>query len=336
MDNSQNPLYRSYAGYLKELYGEKTYRVGIDAGFSCPHRESFRGPGGCTFCDEHGSLATYQRSLDEKTKELELDERLSLVKSQVISGLVFLKKRYNSESFSIYFQAFSSTNASVPELRAIYDAGLSAHPFRELIVSTRPDCVDRETADLLGGYVADGLPVWVELGLQSASDVTLRRINRGHSVEDFDKALVMLRERGILVAAHVIFGLPGEGWSEIMNTVGFLAERRIDGIKIHDLHIPRLSPLLAEYQSGELTLPCEDRHLTYVVDAIEHLPEETVIMRLTCDTPDATRALPIVPLVKERFFRRVREEFERRGTRQGTRQGIDYKRPYHHGAFPAV
>ena len=129
----------------------------------------------------------------------------------------------------------------------------------------------------------------------------------------------MLKERGVLVAAHVIFGLPGEGLPVIMNTIEYLAARKIDGIKIHDLHIPRSSPLLTEYLFGELSLPCEARHLAYVVDAIERLPEETVIMRLTCDTPDATRALPLLPPAKGRFIRHVREELDGRGSRQGSK-----------------
>lgn len=317
--NDERPRYRSYAAYLKELYGEKTYRVGIDGGFSCPHRMSFRGAGGCTFCDEYGSRAVYQRGIDDMSSSLDLDRRLALVQKQVKNGLEFLKKRYKTDSFIIYFQAFSSTNAPVSELKEIYDAGLSAHPFRELAVSTRPDCIDQEKADLLGGYVRGGTPVWVELGLQSASDTTLRRINRGHTVMSFEKAMGMLKERGIRVAAHVIFGLPGEGWEEIMSTVDYLAEREIDGIKIHDLHIPRSTPLLSEYLHGEISLPCDARHLAYVVDAIERLPEETVIMRLTCDTPDSARALPLHPPQKERFFNQVRGELERRDSRQGAR-----------------
>ena len=311
------PLYRNYAGYLRGLYGKTIFRVGIDAGFSCPHRGNHRRSGGCSFCDAHGSRATYQRGVDGMSPDLALDERLRLVKSQVENGLEFLRRRYKTNSFILYFQAFSSTYASVGELKAIYDAGLSVHPFRELIVSTRPDCVDDNTAELLGGYVRAGLPVWVELGLQSASDVTLKRINRGHSVLCFEQALNALRERGILVAAHVIFGLPGEGWEEIRHTVDYLAAGKIDGIKIHDLQIPRSSPLFSEYLIGELALPSEKRHLAYVVDALERLPEKTLIMRLTCDTPDSARALPLHPAAKEPFIRHVREELERRGSRQG-------------------
>ncbi len=135
----------------------------------------------------------------------------------------------------------------------------------------------------------------------------------------FDDALRTLRSRKIRVAAHVIFGLPGEGRREIIHTVEYLAARSIDGIKIHDLHIPRASMLFQEYLSGELGLPGESRHLGYVVDALERLPPETVIMRLTCDTPDASRALPRKPPNKEKFIRTVADELIRRGSSQGCR-----------------
>jgi len=309
--------YNNYSRYLKDLYGELTYRVAVDAGFSCPNRGSDRRSGGCTYCDEYGSRAAYQRDGIVIDSRLGLEERTRAVQLQVENGISFLQKRYGTKSFIIYFQAFSSTFAPADELKTIYDAGLAVYPFRELIVSTRPDCVNPDVAALLGGYVRRGLPVWVELGLQSACDATLLRINRGHTAACFESTLNILRQQGIKVAAHVIFGLPGEGREEMMQTIEFLSSLKVDGIKIHDLHIPRATPLFEEFLSGELALPCEDRHLRYVVDALERLPEQTVVMRLTCDTPDSTRALPLHPPSKARFVQRVKDELLRRGSVQG-------------------
>ncbi len=310
-------LYTNYSRYLKDLYGELTYRVAVDAGFSCPNRQSDRRFGGGAFCDEYGSRAAYQRDGMKVSPALGISKRIEAVKMQAGRGIEFLKGRYKSKSFSLYFQAFSSTFAPPEELKRLYDAGLSVYPFRELVVSTRPDCIDNDVAGVLGGYVTGDFPVWVELGLQSACDETLRRIHRGHTVECFENALNGLRKKGIHVAAHVIFGLPGEDRQEMMNTIEYLAERQIDGIKIHDLHIPRSTQIYREYLKGELALPCEARHLQYVVDALERLPRETVIMRLTCDTPDSTRALPLRPPQKERFVRGVSDELQRRGSYQG-------------------
>ncbi len=314
---TETPRYNGYAAYLKSLYGEPTYRIGVDAGFTCPNRGSDRSFGGCSFCDEHGSRAAYQRDGNSDTCGLGMADRIRWIKDQISRGSDFISRRYGTRSYILYYQAFSSTNAGVLELETLYDAGLGALEFKELVVSTRPDCVTSEIASLLGAYRRRGLPVWVELGLQSASDRTLSRINRGHEVSHFDEALSVLRSQGILVAAHVIFGLPGEGRKQLMQTIGYLADRKIDGVKIHDLHIPKNSALYDEYLRGELSMACEDRHLSYVIDAIERLPPETVIMRLTCDTPDLQRALPVNPLRKAVFVRRLQEELTLRGTWQG-------------------
>ena len=317
MTEARRGLYNGYAGYLKRLYGEPTYRVGVDAGFSCPNRGEHRSAGGCSFCDEFGSTAAYNRDGHPGIHASDMAGRTRWIEDQIIRGALFLERRYSARSFILYYQAFSSTYADVSELKTLYDAGLRAREFKELVVSTRPDCVTRDVAALLGAYRREGYPVWVELGLQSASDETLVRINRGHTVSHFDEALSLLRAYDVLVAAHVIFGLPGEGRTQAMSTIEYLAERRIDGIKIHDLHIPKNSALFHEYVRGELSIPSADRYLSYVVDAIERLPPETVIMRLTCDTPAHHRALPVNPVPKGVFVRRVQEELEARGAWQG-------------------
>ncbi|MBT3272469.1 MAG: TIGR01212 family radical SAM protein, partial [Spirochaetales bacterium] len=243
--------------------------------------------------------------------------RLDSVLRQIETGVEFLEKRYNAKSLILYYQAFSSTLGPVSELKKIYDSGLQARDFRELVVSTRPDCIDSASAALLGGYVRDGFDVWVELGLQSASNFTLRRIGRGHTVEQFDQAVQLLRGCGVKIAAHVIFGLPGEGEEQILNTVRHVAGLGIDGIKIHDLHIPRNSRLLAEYLLGEISIPAPGRHLDYTIAALELLHPDTVVMRLTCDTPVHSRALPVNPLRKGVFINLVQREMMKRATFQG-------------------
>ena len=202
-------------------------------------------------------------------------------------------------------------------MRRTYDFALDLAPFRELIVSTRPDCVDPEKADLLSGYRSDDRDVWVELGLQSASDETLERINRGHTFGDFTAAFGLLRDRKINLAVHLIFGLPGEGMEAVLETTRRVAALRPEGIKIHNLHIPRGTAMLAEYGLGEITVPSSRRHLEYVIRALELLPPETVIMRVTCDTPKERLVLPRRFWDKGRFYGELRAEMRRRGTYQG-------------------
>ncbi len=262
--------YRSYSGYLKRLYGKRAYRVSVDAGFSCPNRAG--GSSGCSYCDAAGARAPYLGGT-------------ASMREQIEGAVRFLKRRYGAEEYLLYFQAFSSTNASTTELRGIYDEALGLAPFKELIVSTRPDCLDEEKAALLAGYRAKGIDVWVELGLQSARDETLKRISRGHTAAEFITAFTLLKQQGLKVAVHLIFGLPGETAADIARTVGFISGLDPDGVKIHNLHIPAATPLAREFLKGEVTTPGPEKHLEYVIAALELLSPRCLIMRMTCDTP---------------------------------------------------
>jgi radical SAM protein (TIGR01212 family) len=294
-----------YSRYLKEKYGAAVYRVAVDAGFSCPNRDAGRTAGGCAYCDEYGSRAPYLGDI-------------SGLEEQIRGSMEFLRRRYAAHYFILYFQAFSNTHAPVEVLRRVYDAGLGTASFKELIVSTRPDCIDEQKAALLASYRHEGRDVWVELGLQSAQDSTLRRVYRGHSVEDFSKAYALLKKHNLNVAVHLIFGLPGEHDEHIMDTVGFIAGLRPDGVKIHNLHIPLHTALYAQYLLGEITAPSARTHLEYVIRALSLLPPSTLIMRLTCDTPAARLAAPARFWPKQRFYELVKQEMLRRGICQGS------------------
>jgi len=303
MPNINNQPFLNYSGYLKQKYGTKAYRVSVDAGFSCPNRGS-RSNAGCTFCDEHGARAPYLGNKRE-------------LKNQIDGGMAFMQKRYGAKIFLLYFQAFSSTHASVAKLKQLYSYALGLGNFRELIVSTRPDCIDKEKADLLASYRTAQREVWVELGLQSIHNRTLKRIRRGHGTDDFFSAYKLLRERGIHIAPHVMFGFPGETERDIMKTITELAKLRPDGIKIHNLNIPRDTHMHFEYMLGELTVPSMNRHIDYVCSALELLPNDTVIMRLTCDTPSENRIAPKNIIEKSRFYSMVRDRMLKSGRKQG-------------------
>jgi hypothetical protein len=296
--------FNSYSSYLKRRHGGRTYRVAVDGGFSCPNRLTGRDSEGCSFCDSRGARASYIETADR-------------IRAQVDRGVAFLTRRYGAKYFALYFQAFTSTFGTPEELRGVYDAGLSAYPFRELVVSTRPDAVDRARAELLASYQTAERDVWVELGLQTAHDVGLREIRRGHTVADFLRAYEILREAGVHIGVHVINGLPGEGLREIEETAAFVAGLHPDGVKIHNLHVSRGTALYREYLAGNMSLPAPHRQLQYAARFIELLPPETVIMRISCDTPRDFRALPRRVLPKQQLYAALTEELERRGSWQG-------------------
>ncbi len=329
-------MFYTYKRYLKERYGKAAFRVSVDGGFSCPNRNR-DGSGGCTYCDELGAVAVYQRTMEAdlahsgdkvEWEELSMPGRTSVsamelrkekIKKQVEAGIRFLERRYKAEYFILYFQAFTNTFAPISVLKELYDYGLSLAGFKELVVSTRPDCVSPAVADLLASYKEKDRDVWVELGLQSAHDTTLKRVNRGHTVKDFERAFGLLKEKELKVTVHLIFGLPGENRTEIMETVDYLSEIKPDGIKIHNLHIPVRTALFDEYMYGELAVPSGWRHLSYTVEALERLPSDIVIHRLTCDTPDHRLGAPRTFFKKGAFLNILRNRMEQEGSFQGRR-----------------
>lgn len=292
-----------YSDWLRARYGARTARVSVDGGFSCPNRRP-DGSGGCSFCDSSGSRSPVLGSARR-------------IEEQVDRAAAFQRARYGAEVLLLYFQAFSSTHAPVSRLRELYDAALARAPFRGFIAATRPDCLDPEKAELLASYRDRGLDVWVELGLQSFRDDTLLRIRRGHDAAEFSAARDLLRRHGIPVSAHVIFGLPGETEADMLGSVRFLADLGIEGIKIHDLHIPCGCALYREILEGELALLSPRRHLDLCVRALELLPPDTVIQRLTTDTPPERRALPRRAIDKAAFLRSLETELAGRDTWQG-------------------
>jgi uncharacterized protein len=304
MEEAGKSPFLRYSTYLRDTYGQTVYRVAVDAGFSCPNRPGGRERGGCIYCDEHGARAPYLGDL-------------KLLDDQIEKALSFLKRRYSAEAFLLYFQAFSSTHADVSDLKKIYDYGLGLYPFKGLVVSTRPDCLDGEKAALLSGYRREGFEVWVELGLQTACDKTLMYIRRGHLQADFDESFDLLKSYGLKVAVHVIFGLPGENWMHIEKTIQYLAKKKPDGIKIHNLNIPYGTVLLDDFMTGEMALLSWQRHLRYTVRALELLPKKTVIMRLTCDTLTERLAVPRRFIGKSDFYTAVEKEMTGAGTFQG-------------------
>lgn len=315
----------SYSEYLRRRYGGTVYRVAVDAGFGCPNR---RGTGGgragdrdhrgCLYCDAGGSRAPYLGGETPPAGPLPEDPRWQdSVRRQIEGGTAFLRSRYGAERFTLYFQAYSSTFAPVDRLQGVYDFALGCGSFRELIVSTRPDCVDDSVARLLAGYRGRVEEVWVELGLQSAHACTLRRIARGHTVADFDRAFRLLRSRGLRLAVHLIFGLPGEDEEHILETVRHVAALAPEAVKIHNLHVCRDSPLATEFLAGEITVPSAPRHLRYLRRALPLLPAGTILMRLTCDTPPDRLLAPRRFAPKQAFLRSVRRELEALAARRG-------------------
>jgi hypothetical protein len=329
MDSSP-VFYRTYASYLRQRYGVPTYRIGVDAGFSCPNREADRS-GGCSYCDELGATAVYHREgeqhlaqkgsfqehLDAPTGVGGMQARLESITSQVEQGKKFLKRRYKAKELLLYFQAYSNTFAPVKQLKTLYDHALGLEDFRELIISTRPDCINTRITELIASYKNRLSDVWVELGLQSPSNATLDRIDRGHTVEDFLKAYSMLKDAGIKVSVHLLLSLPGEGYAELDQASELIRSIHPDAVKIHNLHIPSGTRMYHEYLCGELTAASDRRHMMQIIHLLERIPSDIIIQRLTCDTPAHRLAAPRSFAPKGEFISNLRKEMVRKNAYQG-------------------
>ena len=317
--------WNNYREYVLNKYGTSLYRVGVDGGFSCPNRTKER-QGGCTFCDGTGSIAVYQRtsesafrhdsSFDEGVSE-EVLLRFQSIENQIKKGLEFIHRRYKAKLAALYFQSWTNTYDSADNLKHIYDMALSCGDFSEFIVSTRPDCVEDDVADLLAGYITKDREVWVELGLQSASDETLRRINRGHTLSDYIKCMERLHKRGIKVCTHVILGLPGEEREDFIEPANVLNEVGSEGVKIHNLHIPGGTNMAEEYLEGEITSWSTERYMNEVEYFLRLLNPEMIIERLVCETPSHRLMVPRHFMYKSLFLRTLNDKMEKDNTRQG-------------------
>jgi radical SAM protein (TIGR01212 family) len=296
--------YRDLNSCLKGRFGERVQKITLDAGLTCPNRDGRIGTGGCLYCNARGSgTGAWDRGQS--------------ITAQMEVGLARLARRYGAAKFIAYFQSFSNTYAPIEKLRELYDEALAFPQVVGLSVGTRPDCLPDDVLNLLAGYARDRL-VWLELGLQSACDDTLQRINRGHDAACFTAAATRAAARGLEVVTHVILGLPGEGPKEMTATAEYLARLPLHGVKIHLLYVVKDSGLACLHQTGEYVCLTEDQYVQRVVDFIERLPAHLVIHRLTGDPHPEELVAPAWCLDKPGVLRRFRNEFDRRGTRQGS------------------
>ena len=261
--------YNRLTKYLKNKFGERTLKICIDGGFTCPNRDGTAGIGGCIFCSEHGSGDHLNSS---KNIQAQVESYFSSYRS----------KRANK--FIAYFQNFTNTYDTIANLKLKYDSALIDDRIVALAVATRPDCITEEVVKLLKSY-SEKYYVWVELGLQTANDQTGMLINRGYSSKQFSDAVALLNKYKIDVVTHIMVGLPGETNDDLHNTVKFINNHNIQGLKIHSTYVIQNTKLAQMYYDGKYT-PLElDDYLNSVVYILTHISPNIVIHRISGDAP---------------------------------------------------
>lgn len=297
--------YNDLNTYFRHLFGCRVQKVSIDAGMTCPNRDGTVSTGGCIYCNEKGSgTGAHARQLS--------------VADQVTEGIVRLTQRYKAKKFIAYFQSFSNTYAPIGRLRDLYEEALAVRDVVGLSIGTRPDCVDEPVLNLLQGYTEKYL-VWIEYGLQSALDATLRRINRGHDFNCFRQAVEATQNRGIKICAHVILGLPHEEKHHMLETARAVSAMGIDGIKLHLLYVIKGTPLEAQYHEGNYRCLEQQEYVDLVCDFLEWLPKDMIIQRLTGDPHPDELVAPLWSLRKRDTLSLIHDTLENRDTWQGKR-----------------
>jgi radical SAM protein (TIGR01212 family) len=295
--------YNDLNTYLRSIYGCRVQKISVDAGLSCPNRDGTVSTGGCIYCNARGSgTGAHTRGLT--------------IRDQLLQGTKALSRRYKAKKFLAYFQSFSNTYAPTDKLKQLYDEALAVDDVVGLSIGTRPDCVNESVLELLQDYARRHL-VWIEYGLQSARDKTLKLINRGHDVKCFEDAVRATINRGIKICAHVILGLPGETVKDMRQTARTLADLGIDGVKLHLLYVIKGTHLETLYQQGKYTCLEQQEYVDLVCDFLERIPPGMIIQRLTGDPHPEELVAPQWARNKTETLQKINETLEKRDTWQG-------------------
>jgi uncharacterized protein len=304
----RQPRYRSYNRWLQERFGERVYKVIVDAGFTCPNRDGKVAVGGCAYCNNNSFRPPSAIKTDP-------------IRDQVREGIEYIRKRFDAHKFIIYFQPFSNTYAETEYLRRLYTDAIDHPDVVGLAIGTRPDCVDEEKIGMIS-EIARRTFVSLELGVESIYDETLRRVNRGHDYAAFLRAIEMTRGRSIHIGTHLILGFPWETREQWLAMADEMSRVGVDAIKIHHLHIVRGTALAAEYARQPFPVLNYQEYLALLCDFIERLDPKIVIERMFGEAPLGLLVAPNWRRTKNDLVLDIKRKFEERDVWQGAKRGL--------------
>ncbi len=297
--------FRSYNKWLKEKFGQRVYKVIVDAGFTCPNRDGSVATGGCTYCNNNSFRPPSAIKTDP-------------IRDQVREGIEYIRKRFEANKFIIYFQPFTNTYAKADHLHQLYTDAIDHPDVVGIAIGTRPDCIDEEKIAMIS-EIAQRTFVSLEYGVESIYDDTLRRINRGHGYQAFLNAMEMTRSRNIHIGAHIILGFPWETHAQWLAMADEMSRVRVNALKIHHLHIVRGTALAAEYARQPFRTLGYEEYLNLLCDFIERLESDIVIERLFGEAPLGLLVAPNWQRNKNDLVLDIQRKFEERNVRQGSK-----------------
>lgn len=297
--------FNSFNRVLKDHFHARVYKVGLRLDFTCPNRDGKVAVGGCIYCNNASHTAK-----DYRPKTTVFD--------QLAQGTEALAKRHKAEKFIAYFQSYTNTYDSPGKLEKLYREALDFPRVIGISIATRPDCLPEEVLDLLA-ELSQNTYLWLEIGLESMYDRTLRWVNRGHSLSDFLAAVERVKQRNLRLCAHLILGFPGESHRDILATATLFNDLGIDGVKLHNLHVIKNTVLEKFYRLGQVPMMSRDEYIGLVIDFLERLDPSIIVHRLSGETYRAITVAPEWSIDKLGMHNAIYKELERRNAWQGKR-----------------
>jgi radical SAM protein (TIGR01212 family) len=297
--------YNSYNRELKDSFRARVYKIGLRMDFTCPNRDGTVAIGGCIYCNNDSHTPHDYRPRSSVTEQLE-------------KGAAAIRRRHRAEKFIAYFQSYTNTYDSVARLEKLYREALDFPGVVGLSIATRPDCLPADVLALIADVSQDTY-LWLEIGLESMHDRTLRWVNRGHGLREFIEAVQLCKNHELRVCSHLIIGFPGETRADVLQTPALFNELGVDGVKLHNLHVIRNTVLEKLYKRGDFKLNMQGDYVSLVVDFLELLNPRVVIHRLTGETYRAITVAPDWSVNKLGVLNSIQEELARRDTWQGRR-----------------
>ncbi len=300
-------LYTDFSCFLKKYFDCKVQKLSVNAGFTCPNRDGSVGVGGCSYCNNQTFNPDYCAT--QKTVAQQLEE-----------GKAFFARKYPNMKYLAYFQAYTNTYGDFERLKKLYEEALAVEDVVGLVVGTRPDCVSDELLDYFA-ELSKRCFVLVEYGVETTNDVTLRRVNRGHTYQQSVEAIQRTAQRGIPVGAHFILGLPGEAWDDIVAQAVEISKLPLDTLKLHQLQIVKGTRMAREFEASpsDFRLFKVEEYVRLVADFLERLSTRIAVERFTSQSPKELLLAPDWGVKNYQFVEMVKKEMRSRSSYQGCR-----------------
>lgn len=298
--------YNDFTSFIKNKFGFRVQKVCIDAGFTCPNKDGTKGKGGCTYCNNNTFNPDYCKPIKS-------------IKVQINEGIEFFSSKYKAQKYLAYFQAYTNTYAPLKDLIKIYEQALAHKDVIGLVIATRPDCIKDDVLDYLEQLVKRGYFIKLEFGLESTNNQTLKAINRCQTHEDAIDAFMRADGRGLHLGGHLILGLPGESYEDMLEHARKVSELPLNTLKIHHLQIVKHTMMAFQYKTTPemFTFLDLDDYINLVVDFVELLNPNIIIERFFSESPSRMLIYPKYGLKNFEVKHLVESRLEKRGAMQG-------------------